>query len=77
MNEFVILLMLLQFYVENVVWYGFRYKEEKGKLDIKFELVFEDIVRIIIEDNGIGRSKFKVIKIENQKKQKFKGMGNI
>ena len=77
MNEFVIPPMLLQPYVENAVWHGLRYKEEKGKLDIKFESVSEDTVRIIIEDNGIGRSKSKAIKTENQKKQKSKGMGNI
>lgn len=77
MNEFVIPPMLLQPYVENAVWHGLRYKDEKGKLDIKFESVSEDTVKIIIEDNGIGRSKSKAIKTENQKKQKSKGMGNI
>ncbi|KAA3617921.1 MAG: sensor histidine kinase [Flavobacterium sp.] len=77
MNEFVIPPMLLQPYVENAVWHGLRYKEEKGKLDISFEFISEDTVRIVIEDNGIGRSKSKAIKTENQKKQKSKGMGNI
>jgi LytS/YehU family sensor histidine kinase len=77
MNDFVIPPMLLQPYVENAVWHGLRYKEDKGKLDIKFRKVSEDTVKIIIEDNGIGRKKSKAFKTENQKKQKSKGMGNI
>lgn len=77
MNEFVIPPMLLQPYVENAVWHGLRYKEEKGELTIDFEAVSEEKVRITIEDNGIGRSKSKDLKTENQKKQKSKGMGNI
>jgi tetratricopeptide (TPR) repeat protein len=77
MDDFVIPPMLLQPYVENAVWHGLRYKEEKGKLDIKFRKVSADTVKIIIEDDGIGRKKSKAFKTENQKKQKSKGMGNI
>jgi len=33
-EDFVIPPMLLQPYVENAVWHGLRYKEEKGKLEI-------------------------------------------
>ncbi|MCB0455744.1 MAG: histidine kinase, partial [Aequorivita sp.] len=36
LNEFVIPPMLLQPYVENAVWHGLRYKEEKGLLEINF-----------------------------------------
>ncbi|MCW5521103.1 histidine kinase [Aureitalea sp. L0-47] len=77
MKEFVIPPMLLQPYVENAVWHGLRYKEEKGRLDIKFLSVSKDSVRIIIEDNGIGRKRSKSLKTEHQKRQKSKGMGNI
>jgi len=77
LDEFVIPPMLLQPYVENAVWHGLRYKEERGSLQIKFEYVSEEIVKIIIEDDGIGRNKSKTLKTENQKKQKSKGMGNI
>lgn len=77
LDAFVIPPMLLQPYVENAVWHGLRYKEEKGKLRIVFEAVSEDIVKIVIEDDGIGRNKSKAIKTENQKKQQSKGMGNI
>lgn len=77
LGEFVIPPMLLQPYVENAVWHGLRYKEEKGNLQIRFEFVSEEEVRIVIEDNGIGRNRSKSLKTENQKKQQSKGMGNI
>jgi two-component system LytT family sensor kinase len=69
--------MLLQPYVENAVWHGLRYKETKGLLIIDFKKIDSSIVKITIEDNGIGRKKSTELKTENQKKQKSKGMGNI
>ena len=76
LNEFVIPPMLLQPYVENAVWHGLRYKEEKGLLEIDFKKIDAKTVKIIIQDDGIGRTKSKEFKTENQKKQKSKGMGN-
>ena len=69
--------MLLQPYVENAIWHGLRYKEEKGFLHIDFDQVNPETVQIIITDNGIGRKKSAALKTKNQKKQKSKGMGNI
>lgn len=76
-NDFVIPPMLLQPYVENAVWHGLRYKENKGNLDIDFKQVDAETVSIAITDDGIGRKKSKELKTENQKKQNSKGMGNI
>ena len=76
-NEFQIPPMLLQPYIENAVWHGLRYKEEKGKLDISITKKSEDEIVITITDNGIGREKSKALKTENQQKQNSKGMGNI
>lgn len=76
-NDFVIPPMLLQPYVENAVWHGLRYKEEKGKLEINFEQPDSETVVITIADDGIGRKKSKALKTEHQKKQNSKGMGNI
>jgi len=77
LSEFVIPPMLLQPYVENAVWHGLRYKEEKGSLTIHFKQLDSETVTITITDDGIGRKKSKLLKTENQKKQKSKGMGNI
>ena len=69
--------MLLQPYIENAVWHGLRYKEEKGTLDISITKKSQDEIVITIADNGIGREKSKALKTENQLKQNSKGMGNI
>ncbi len=69
--------MLLQPYIENAIWHGLRYKEEKGFLKIAVNQINKETLEIIITDNGIGRKKSAALKTANQKKQKSKGMGNI
>ncbi len=69
--------MLLQPYIENAIWHGLRYKEEKGYLNIDLKQKNKDWIIITISDNGIGRKKSAQLKTQNQKKQKSKGMGNI
>lgn len=69
--------MLLQPYIENAVWHGLRYKEDKGILDISITKKRKDEIEITIADNGIGRKKSKALKTENQKKHNSKGLGNI
>lgn len=69
--------MLLQPYIENAIWHGLRYKEEKGFLHVHLESLDKNSIKIRIEDNGIGRKKSAALKTQNQKKQKSKGMGNI
>lgn len=69
--------MLLQPYIENAIWHGLRYKEEKGFLKIDMQQVDKETLQIIITDDGIGRKKSAALKTQNQKKQKSKGMGNI
>ena len=76
-EAFMIPPMLLQPYVENAVWHGMRYKEEKGSLHIHFEQKDSDTAIITVSDDGVGRVQSKALKTENQKKQKSKGMGNI
>ncbi|MGD1944836.1 MAG: histidine kinase [Croceivirga sp.] len=69
--------MLIQPYIENAIWHGLRYKEEKGFLKIEVTQVNENVLTVTIVDNGIGRKKSAALKTHNQKKQKSKGMGNI
>lgn len=69
--------MLLQPYVENAIWHGLRYKEQKGYLAIRVHQENEDTLQITIEDDGIGRRKSAELKTQNQKRQKSQGMGNI
>lgn len=76
-DEFQIPPMLLQPYIENAVWHGLRYKTEKGHLSIAIRPKSLDEITITIADDGIGRTRSKQMKTENQKKQNSKGMNNI
>lgn len=48
--------MLIQPFVENAIEHGFRHKETRGYLQVKFWLN-NSILLIEVEDNGIGRKK--------------------
>ncbi|WP_142189836.1 histidine kinase [Arenibacter algicola] len=69
--------MLLQPYIENAIWHGLRYREDKGFLQIGIKQKDKLVLEISITDNGIGRKNSAALKTQNQKKQKSKGMGNI
>jgi tetratricopeptide (TPR) repeat protein len=69
--------MLLQPYIENAIWHGLRYREDKGWLQIDLAPIKGGSLKITISDNGIGRTKSAQLKTENQKNQKSKAMGNI
>ncbi len=68
--------MLIQPYIENAIWHGLRYKEEKGFLSVKFVRENNQILAVI-EDNGIGRHKSQELKTHNQKQTVSTGMKNI
>jgi tetratricopeptide (TPR) repeat protein len=68
--------MLIQPYIENAVWHGLRYKDEKGKLVLHFKREAENLV-VEISDNGIGRKKSAELKTVNQKKHNSTGLKNI
>ncbi len=77
LDEYKIPPMLLQPYIENAIWHGLRYKKEKGSLSISIEKETKESIKIIIQDNGIGRKKSMEMKTKNQLKQKSKGMSTI
>lgn len=53
--------MLVQPYVENAIWHGLMHKEGAGKIDIKFT-VESEVLRCIVQDDGIGRKRSQEIK---------------
>ncbi|MFD2566499.1 histidine kinase [Pseudotenacibaculum haliotis] len=69
--------MLLQPYIENAIWHGLRYKEEKGNLHIEVQKVDEESISVLIKDDGVGRKRSQELKTKNQLKQKSKGMSTI
>lgn len=68
--------MLLQPSLENAIWHGLRYKDEKGLLLLTVKSLDKEIV-ITIDDNGIGLEKSKAIKTENQKVHQSRGITNV
>ncbi len=67
--------MLIQPYIENAVWHGLRYKENKGFLTIKLNAKGKNLL-VEIEDNGIGRQKSQALKTEHQRDYKSTGIKN-
>jgi tetratricopeptide (TPR) repeat protein len=67
--------MLVQPYIENAIWHGLRYKEDKGELLVRFYLEGGHLFCTII-DNGIGRKKSAELKTSNQKQQQSTGIKN-
>lgn len=69
--------MLIQPYIENAVWHGLRYKNEKGFLSIHIKRHGDEKLLVEIADNGIGRKRSVELKTENQKKHESTGLKNI
>ncbi len=67
--------MIAQPYIENAVWHGLRYKEEKGHLLVNLKLDNDELL-LEIEDDGIGRERSLEMKTANQLKTESTGMKN-
>lgn len=75
-DELVIPPMIIQPYIENAIWHGLRYKEDKGILKVTVDSQ-NSAIRIIVEDDGIGRNKSQEIKTKNQRKSNSTALKNI
>lgn len=67
--------MLLQPHLENAIWHGLRYKEGKGFLKLDFKLK-NNLIKVTIDDNGIGLKKSQELKTTNQKVHESRGVTN-
>lgn len=68
--------MLIQPYIENAIWHGLRYKEQKGLLKVILKKENQSIVATIT-DNGVGREKSQELKTKHQKTGSSTGLKNI
>jgi two-component system sensor histidine kinase YesM len=68
--------MVIQPNMENAIWHGLRYKDEKGALDIHFSRKGKNI-EILIQDTGIGLKKSRQLKTTNQKLHQSRGLSNV
>lgn len=67
--------MVIQPFLENAVWHGLRYKQDKGLLSLKIEKKGEQL-QISIQDDGIGIAQSMALKTTHQKQHKSLGMAN-
>lgn len=67
--------MIIQPHIENAIWHGLRYKNEKGKLLLKVEPKSNTII-ISIDDDGIGIAQSNALKTEHQKVHQSRGVSN-
>lgn len=67
--------MLIQPQLENAIWHGLRYKENRGLLSLTIKPDKEYIL-VITEDNGIGLTKSKALKTKHQKEHNSRGLTN-
>lgn len=65
--------MLIQPYIENAVWHGLRYKDEGGFLSVHLSMENKNL-KVVVEDNGIGRKKSQELKTSNQLSTESKGI---
>ena len=67
--------MLVQPFIENAIWHGLRYKEEKGILHVSMSRENGSLV-VHIKDDGIGRKRSEEMKTRHQKKHNSTGLRN-
>ncbi|MFO8086502.1 MAG: histidine kinase [Bacteroidales bacterium] len=72
-QDFYIPPMLIQPHIENAIWHGLRYKEDRGELWVDFTLDGE-LLKVTIRDNGIGRQQSEKLKTEHQTKKVSRGI---
>jgi two-component system, LytTR family, sensor kinase len=75
-EQFMIPPMLIQPFIENAIWHGLRYRNDKGLLTVNLSHE-KNSVKVTIEDNGIGRRKSEELKTKNQKEHTSTGLKNI
>ncbi len=65
--------MLIQPFTENAINHGLVHKTSKGSLRIEFQLINTNVLKCIIDDDGVGRNEAR--KIESRKNKKHVSRG--
>lgn len=66
--------MIVQPYVENAIEHGLRTKKE-GIIKVNFSLLDDDNILCVVEDNGIGREKARLLQLQDEQYQNHRSRG--
>jgi hypothetical protein len=65
--------LLIQPYIENAIWHGLMHQKGPGLLMLKISREGTDL-RVVVEDNGVGRAMAAELKSRSANRQKSHGM---
>lgn len=65
--------MVIQPHVENAIWHGLMHKEDDCTLSVNITMLDDQTIRVVIEDNGVGRTKAEEMKSKQTLKKKSFG----
>jgi tetratricopeptide (TPR) repeat protein len=65
--------MLIQPHVENAIWHGLMHRSEGGHISVRIEQPTETLLRITVEDDGVGRAA--AAELESKSAQQKKSLG--
>ncbi len=66
--------MMVQPFVENAIEHGFV-KRQSGTIDIRFDLLEDDVIRCSVQDDGIGREEAIKLQAKNPMRDQHKSLG--
>jgi sensor histidine kinase YesM len=66
--------LLLQPYVENAIWHGLMHKSEGGTVHVRVTQPQEDLLQLIITDDGVGRARSTELKSKSASHRKSFGL---
>lgn len=66
--------MIVQPHLENAIWHGLLHEPNNGQLSLRFKGLNSTQFQIIIEDNGIGRTKAALLRSKQLLKEKSFGL---
>lgn len=73
-DEIMIPAMIIQPYIENAIWHGLLNKDGDRHLRIRFSKRDDQILEVMVEDNGIGRQRAKELRSKDAVTHKSYGM---
>jgi sensor histidine kinase YesM len=59
--------MIIQPFVENAIWHGIAFLQEKGQIIIKFQMQDDKSLTVVVEDNGIGMKRAETFSSKQEK----------